>query len=474
MFCKCCGKEIKEGEICTCRQQGSKTPYPKPDIRPVMPERENTQRQGINQNQGNSQNQGTTQNRRQQTQFERKPVNRTPVNKTSTAPQNQRTGKKDGKGLAVASFLLSFLLLVSFVLLRVVLQDFMQESTMLESIYPYLIYVVPFLLGLGAFLCAIFSLQDARVRTLSISGILISAIFVAGIFVSKVLFPYEADSYVASSDRSDEEDEEEVGKDNSKDTEDASKEEETAESDSSISQIKSDYQKGTLDYAGVKNALAKLDTDKLESKEAEEVLALQEQTEKDLEDSLEKSAKSSDYESILKKLSKQKEELKDEDELITKLSEKYEPEYILYLDTESKNLLAQGKKDDALKLLKNGKTLVEDTDAVDNLIAEAEEGVTGGDYILPESNSRYLTDADVSGLTLQQLNYAKNEIYARHGRKFDSKELQNYFGSKSWYNGTVNAADFKETVFNEYEKKNAEFLRQKEFAMHDGGYQLDQ
>lgn len=403
MFCKYCGKEIKEGEICTCRQQGSKTPYPKPDIRPVMPERENTQRQGINQNQGNSQNQGTTQNRRQQTQFERKPVNRTPVNKTSTAPQNQRTGKKDGKGLAVASFLLSFLLLVSFVLLRVVLQDFMQESTMLESIYPYLIYVVPFLLGLGAFLCAIFSLQDARVRTLSISGILISAIFVAGIFVSKVLFPYEADSYVASSDRSDEEDEEEVGKDNSKDTEDASKEEETAESDSSISQIKSDYQKGTLDYAGVKNALAKLDTDKLESKEAEEVLALQEQTEKDLEDSLEKSAKSSDYESILKKLSKQKEELKDEDELITKLSEKYEPEYILYLDTESKNLLAQGKKDDALKLLKNGKTLVEDTDAVDNLIEEAEEGVTGGDYILPESNSRYLTDADVSGLTLQQL-----------------------------------------------------------------------
>ena len=452
MFCKYCGKEIKEGEICTCRQKSSKTPYPKPDIRPVIHQQGKNQKHvQLNQN-----------------QYERKPINRSPA-----GSQNQRAGKKDGKGLAVASFLLSFLLLVSFVLLRVVLQDFMQESTMLESIYPYLIYVVPFLLGLGAFLCAIFSLQDARVRTLSISGILISVIFVAGIFASKVLFPYEADSYVASSDSSDEEDEEDDN-DNSKDTEDASKEEENAESDSSISQIKSNYQKGTLDYAGVKNALAKLDIDKLESKEAEEVLALQEQTEKDLEDSLEKSAKSSDYESILKKLSKQKEELKDEDELITKLSEKYEPEYILYLDTESKNLLAQGKKDDALKLLKNGKTLVEDTDAVDDLIEEAEEGVAGGDYILPESNSRYLTDADVSGLTLQQLNYAKNEIYARHGRKFDSKELQNYFGSKSWYNGTVNAADFKETVFNEYEKKNAEFLRQKEFAMHDGGYQLDQ
>ncbi|GAB6128855.1 hypothetical protein JCM17204_14460 [Blautia stercoris] len=471
MFCKYCGREIKEGEICTCRQQSSKTPYPKPDIRPVMPEQENTQRQGINQNQGNSQNQGTTQNRRQQTQFERKPVNRTPVNKTSTAPQNQRTGKKDGKGLAVASFLLSFLLLVSFVLLRVVLQDFMQESTMLESIYPYLIYVVPFLLGLGAFLCAIFSLQDARVRTLSISGILISAIFVAGIFVSKVLFPYEADSYVASSDSSDEKEED---TETDKKTDDEKNNKSTDES--LFEDLKKRYKEGKLDYAQARNEFrenAVYFTNE-ENNSPVDVAEFGEKIEADFEESMEKLAKKSDYESILKQLSKQKEELKYEDELITKLSEKYEPEYILYLDTESKNLLAQGKKDDALKLLKNGKTLVEDTDAVDNLIAEAEEGVTGGDYILPESNSRYLTDADVSGLTLQQLNYAKNEIYARHGRKFDSKELQNYFGSKSWYNGTVNAADFKETVFNEYEKKNAEFLRQKEFAMHDGGYQLDQ
>ena len=420
MFCKYCGRKLKEGEVCTCRNSGanlSQISQKKPDIRPVSPKRE--------------------------------------------------SDKKDGKGLAVASFFLSFLLLISFVLLRVVLQSFMQESTILETIYPYLIYVVPFLLGLGAFLCAIFSLQDNRVRTLSISGILISIIFIAGIFVSKIVFPYEGESYTASAREEEETDVKES------DTSDEMKNEKEETSDSSISQIKSDYQKGTLDYAGVKNALAKLDTEKMESKDAEEVLALQEQTEKDLKESLEKSAKSSDYESILKKLAKQKEELKDDDELIMDLSEKYEPEYILYLDTESKNLLAQGKKEDALKLLKNGKSLVEDTDAVDDLIAEAEEGVAGGDYILPESNSRYLTDADVSGLTLQQLNYAKNEIYARHGRKFDSPELQKYFGSKSWYNGTINASDFKETVFNEYEKKNAEFLRQKEFAMQDGGYQLD-
>lgn len=450
MFCKYCGREIQEGEICNCRQKNSNIPQPKPDIRPVIHQQGKNQKHvQLNQN-----------------QHERKSINRSPA-----GSPNQRTAKKDGKGLAVASFLLSFLLLVSFVLLRVVLQDFMQESTMLESIYPYLIYVVPFLLGLGAFLCAIFSLQDARVRTLSISGILISAIFVAGIFVSKVLFPYEADSYVASSDSSDEKEED---TETDKKTDDEKNNKSTDES--LFEDLKKRYKEGKLDYAQARSEFrenAVYFTNE-ENNSSVDVAEFGEKIEADFEESMEKLAKKSDYESILKQLSKQKEELKDEDELITKLSEKYEPEYILYLDTESKSLLAQGKKDDALKLLKNGKTLVEDTDAVDNLIAEAEEGVTGGDYILPESNSRYLTDADVSGLTLQQLNYAKNEIYARHGRKFDSKELQNYFGSKSWYNGTVNAADFKETVFNEYEKKNAEFLRQKEFAMHDGGYQLDQ
>ncbi len=53
--------------------------------------------------------------------------------------------------------------------------------------------------------------------------------------------------------------------------------------------------------------------------------------------------------------------------------------------------------------------------------SETEEKPESDDYILPESNSRYLTDADVAGLSLKEINYAKNEIYARHGRKFDSK-----------------------------------------------------
>ncbi len=101
---------------------------------------------------------------------------------------------------------------------------------------------------------------------------------------------------------------------------------------------------------------------------------------------------------------------------------------------------------------------------------------SGEDYIIPDSDSRYLTDADIEGLSLKEINYAKNEIYARRGRRFDSQELQNYFNSKSWYVGKYDPADFDKNysgTLNDYEKKNAEFLSEKEFSISPDGYKLD-
>lgn len=99
------------------------------------------------------------------------------------------------------------------------------------------------------------------------------------------------------------------------------------------------------------------------------------------------------------------------------------------------------------------------------------------EYILEESSSKYLTEADIQGLTIQQLNYAKNEIYARHGRKFDSNELRAYFNSKSWYKGIYEPADFDANysakVLSDLEKKNAEFLKNAEYKLSPSGYQLD-
>ena len=39
--------------------------------------------------------------------------------------------------------------------------------------------------------------------------------------------------------------------------------------------------------------------------------------------------------------------------------------------------------------------------------------VKANEYLLPQSDSVYLTDVDIAGFSLQKLNYARNEIYAK-------------------------------------------------------------
>lgn len=93
---------------------------------------------------------------------------------------------------------------------------------------------------------------------------------------------------------------------------------------------------------------------------------------------------------------------------------------------------------------------------------QKEDTQENNQYILPDSNSRYLTRFDLEGLTIDQCRIARNELYARYGRMFDDKGLQAYFNSCSWYQGTISAADFDETVFNEFEKANRDLIVQYE------------
>jgi hypothetical protein len=90
--------------------------------------------------------------------------------------------------------------------------------------------------------------------------------------------------------------------------------------------------------------------------------------------------------------------------------------------------------------------------------------VPNGGYVLPDSNTRELTTADLVGLNQQQLMIARNEIYARHGRQFQTDWLQQYFNSCPWYvvnlnynyndeNSMINAVELKNaTLILEYEK----------------------
>ena len=85
-------------------------------------------------------------------------------------------------------------------------------------------------------------------------------------------------------------------------------------------------------------------------------------------------------------------------------------------------------------------------------------GEEEAEYILPESASRLLTEADLENLTQEDLRIARNEIYARHGRKFLDEGLQEYFNGKSWYNGTIEPDDFKEDMLSEIERTNEDTI----------------
>lgn len=80
------------------------------------------------------------------------------------------------------------------------------------------------------------------------------------------------------------------------------------------------------------------------------------------------------------------------------------------------------------------------------------------EYLLPDSDSRYLTEEDLDALDPDDLRYARNELYARHGRKFSDPDLQAYFDEKNWYHGTINPSEFDEKILNEYESYNRDFI----------------
>lgn len=67
----------------------------------------------------------------------------------------------------------------------------------------------------------------------------------------------------------------------------------------------------------------------------------------------------------------------------------------------------------------------------------------------------------MTGLSEEEIRIALNEIYARHGRIFQSEDLNVYFASRSWYEPKYSAEEFsavESSIMNDCEKKNIEFL----------------
>ena len=95
---------------------------------------------------------------------------------------------------------------------------------------------------------------------------------------------------------------------------------------------------------------------------------------------------------------------------------------------------------------------------------------SAGSYILPDSAARRLTQADVANLTWEQCCLARNEIFARHGRIFQTPQIAAYFEAQSWYHGTVPGASFDNNSLSPTERANADFLANYENATWGHSY----
>lgn len=435
MYCKYCGRKIQEGEICNCRSQND------------------------------SVRESGSQKNKQESEQPKKQKERPKKEKQS---QSKKNGSWNKTPLVIAAVFLA-LAAVSFISLRFLLADTLSGGA-LEEIYPYLIYILSSAFAVIAAVAAVFGMSG-RGKWIATAMTVVSVLGIAGIMGSMILAPYESSSgSVSDYEKDDENDSVRVEKGEKKD-----------EVSGQLEEIREDFEDGKLDYVEAKKELEEIDVDDLEQTQEKKYDSLVEDLGKGLEKEISEYTKISNYKYAIKHLTSISEELDEEDEVVNKLLKQCDVDYMKYLEEESSRLIAEGTPKDAVQILEDAKELVRDQEKLEKLIATAEKAETDkknavakkdSEYIIPDSNSRYLTESDISGLSLQQLNYAKNEIYARRGRKFDSVELQEYFGSKSWYRGTIEPSQFTNDMLNDYEIKNADLLSAREFAIDSGGYKL--
>ncbi len=92
--------------------------------------------------------------------------------------------------------------------------------------------------------------------------------------------------------------------------------------------------------------------------------------------------------------------------------------------------------------------------------ADAEQQNAAQNYIFPDSDKKYLSEDEVRRVEADKLVIGRNEIFARHGRIFNDAGLAAYFEEQPWYQGTIPAEEFDaDAQFNDFEKKNVELIK---------------
>lgn len=79
-----------------------------------------------------------------------------------------------------------------------------------------------------------------------------------------------------------------------------------------------------------------------------------------------------------------------------------------------------------------------------------------GHLVAPD---RVLNEAELQGRSKAELRVMRNEIFARHGRIFQSADLNAFFSAKPWYKQDPNYAD---SMLSEVDKQNVKILQERE------------
>lgn len=96
---------------------------------------------------------------------------------------------------------------------------------------------------------------------------------------------------------------------------------------------------------------------------------------------------------------------------------------------------------------------------------EVQEQLEASNSNLNNSTPKYLflserkvTQADLINKIPWELDIMRNEIYARHGRKFNTVDLQQYFNEQTWYYPIYSPEQFDNNLLSLLEKDNATFI----------------
>ncbi|MBW4597284.1 MAG: YARHG domain-containing protein [Brasilonema angustatum HA4187-MV1] len=75
-------------------------------------------------------------------------------------------------------------------------------------------------------------------------------------------------------------------------------------------------------------------------------------------------------------------------------------------------------------------------------------------------SQRTVTDADLEGKSGFELDIMRNSIFARHGRRFDTTGLQQYFDKQPWYRPLYSPKDFPTSLLSSTEQWNVQYIAQ--------------